>query len=108
MSMNQEKKFGLTERDIQTIQAIFKKYPEVVEVHIFGSRAKENYKIGSDIDLALINEGVSDKIIRKLQSDFEDSNLPYTVDLVNFPLLKHSDFIDHINRVGIIIYNSGE
>ena len=66
MSKSLKNKFGLTERDMQTIQDIFNKYPEVEVVHIFGSRAKGTFKIGSDVDLALMNTGINDKIIRKL------------------------------------------
>lgn len=104
MSQNGKNKFGLTQRDMHTIQNIFNKYPEIEQVHIFGSRAKDNYKTGSDIDLALMNKGISDKTISKLQNDFEESSLPYTVDLVNFALLKHPEIVAHINRVGIIFY----
>ena len=104
MIKNSKNKYGLTDRDIKTLQDIFRKYTEVKEVHLFGSRAKGNYKTGSDIDLAVMNEGVKSKTITKLVVDFEESSLPFTVDLINFPTLKHTDLIDHINRVGTIFY----
>ncbi|MGQ0827286.1 MAG: nucleotidyltransferase domain-containing protein [Bacteroidota bacterium] len=100
MNSIRENKFGLTVRDMQTILNIFSKYREVKEVHIFGSRAKDTYRPGSDIDLAIMNKKVTDRTITQLQNDFEESSLPYTVDLVNYPLLKHPEFIDHIKRVG--------
>ncbi len=56
---NLSNKFGLTDRDIQTIHDILYKYPEVSLVHIFGSRAKGTSKPGSDIDLAIMNKGTS-------------------------------------------------
>jgi len=97
-------KFGLSERDMATIQNIFENYPLVCLVLIFGSRAKGNYKSGSDIDLAIMNESLTDKEIVKLKSDFEESNLPYTVDLVNYISLKHLDLKNHIDRVGQTLY----
>jgi predicted nucleotidyltransferase len=104
MSKSLKNRFGLTDRDMQTIQVIFNKYPEVEEVHIFGSRAKGIHKNGSDIDLAVMNQGVNENNLTKMRSDFEESSLPFKIDLINFPTLKHSGFIDHIKRVGITIY----
>ncbi len=104
MSKKPESKFGLTDRDINTIHSIFSKYPEVQEVHIFGSRAKGIQKPGSDIDLAIMNPGVNEMIVTKLLSDFEESSLPYKIDLIYFPALKQLEFIGHIKRIGIPFY----
>ena len=105
-SMNKKGKnsFGLSDRDVKTLQDIFKKYPDVKNVFVFGSRAKGTYKQGSDIDLAIMNEGVQDMFIRKMKSDFEDSSLPYVVDLVNYPTLKHPELKNHIDRVGVPLF----
>ncbi len=100
--------FGLTVRDMTTIQSIFESYPEVETVLIFGSRAKGNYKLGSDVDLAIMNEGVSIKRMAQLRSDFEESSLPYVIDLVHFPKVDHQEFIDHISRVGAPFYKKSE
>ncbi len=105
-SMNKKGKnsFGLSDRGMKTLQDIFKKYPDVKNVFVFGSRAKGTYKQGSDIDLAIMNEGVQDMFIRKMKSDFEDSSLPYVVDLVNYPTLKHPELKNHIDRVGVPLF----
>jgi predicted nucleotidyltransferase len=92
--------FGLTDRDMTTFKDIFKKYPDVKTVFIFGSRAKNSYKPGSDIDLAVMNEA----IIRKINVEFEESSLPYRVELLDYHTLKHVDLKSHIDRVGIVFY----
>jgi uncharacterized protein len=97
-------KFGLSARDQKTIAEIFEQFPEVTLVHIFGSRAKGNFHPGSDIDLAIMNEGVDDHILRQLKNDFEESSLPYFVDVINFPTLKHEELKEHIEQVGKVIY----
>ncbi len=97
--------FGLTIRDMETIVDIFKKHPAVHEVHVFGSRAKGSYQPGSDIDLAIMNEGVNTQELSRMRAAFEDSLLPYFVDLVNFPQLKHAELKEHIQRVGKVIYS---
>ncbi len=51
-----------------------------------------------------MNEGVKDTFIREMESDFEDSSLPYTVDLVNYHTIKHLELKNHIDRVGVPFY----
>ena len=101
---NLSKKYGLTDRDIQTRNNILHKYPEVLLVHIFGSRAKGTSKPGSDIDLSIMNMGANSNILHNLKNEFEESSLPYKVDLVDFHTLTNPDFAEHIKRVGIIFY----
>ena len=96
---------GLTNRDIQTLQDILSRYSKVKKVFLFGSRATGNYQKGSDIDIAVMNEGVSDKTIRSIISDCEESTLPYFVDVINFPELSHPGLKDHIKKVGKLFYS---
>lgn len=104
MAGDQENQFGLTERDMETINHILIRFPEVKEVQLFGSRAKGSNKSGSDIDLAIVNTGVSEKTIRNLKSEFDDSSLPYKVDIVNLPEINHPELSEHIKRVGVVFY----
>ncbi|MBF0450462.1 MAG: nucleotidyltransferase domain-containing protein [Candidatus Magnetomorum sp.] len=96
--------FGLTDRDMKTFNKIFKKYPNVNNVVVFGSRAKGSYKNGSDIDLTIMDETISDGDIIKMKNDFDDSSLPYFVDLINYKTLKQQELKNHIDRVGIPFY----
>jgi uncharacterized protein len=105
MAAVQNIQYGLSDRDVKTIRNIFQKYSDVITVHIFGSRAKGNYKPGSDIDLAIMNTPLEEKTLMCLKNDFEESSLPYMVDLVHFPTLSHPEFIEHIQRVGKLFYN---
>jgi predicted nucleotidyltransferase len=43
----------------EKINSIFNKYNAIEKVIIYGSRAKGNYKTGSDIDLTLIGENIT-------------------------------------------------
>jgi predicted nucleotidyltransferase len=96
--------YGLTDRDTQTLFGIFNKFQEVESVYLYGSRAKGVYKLGSDIDLAIMNKGVSKKTIRTIKAEMEDSNLPYFVDITNFTTLTHKELAEHIQRVGVPFY----
>ena len=45
--------YGLSDRTIDTLYAIFRKYSGIKQAILYGSRAKGNYRRGSDIDLTL-------------------------------------------------------
>jgi len=89
---------------MQTLTGIFQKYPEVKNVCLFGSRAKGTHKQGSDIDLAIMNEGVSDKTLRAIVAHFEESSLPYNVDVANLTTVTHRELKEHVGRVGVAVY----
>lgn len=98
--------FGLSARDRDSIYSILKKYKDITSVILFGSRAKGTFKKGSDIDLAIFTESVSEEIILKLKEDFEESSLPYRVDIVHYPTLTHQELKNHIDRVGVSFYKT--
>jgi predicted nucleotidyltransferase len=51
-------RYGLKDLDIQKIQSVFTQFPEIQKVIIYGSRAKGNFKMGSDIDLTIVGENL--------------------------------------------------
>ena len=51
--------FGLLTSDLNFIISLFQKFPSIQEVKIFGSRAKGNFKNGSDVDLSIKGELVT-------------------------------------------------
>ena len=97
-------KFGLTDDSIQLIHDILKKYPEVEKAIIYGSRAKGNYRPGSDIDLTLLGTNLTYNIRSQIASDLDDSYSPYLFDISIFDKLNSPDLEEHINRVGQIFY----
>ncbi len=59
--------------------------PVGTKVWVFGSRVNWTTKDSSDLDLALEGESqLSHKVLGTLKDAFEDSSLPYTVDVVDF------------------------
>jgi uncharacterized protein len=97
-------RYGLSEGTIQKICAILSCYPQVKKSVLYGSRAKGNYKTGSDIDLTLIGEDLSLNLLYKILRDIDELYLPYTVDLSIFKDIGDPDVIEHIQRVGITFY----
>jgi uncharacterized protein len=97
-------KSGLSERDTNALVAVFKQHSAIEEIWIFGSRAKGNYKKGSDIDLAIMNKGVSEREVNRIKTEIEESSLPYIIDLIDFTTLQHRELKEHIERVGVSFY----
>lgn len=97
--------FGLPDETRLAMQRVFARYPEIQKVVIYGSRAKGNYRPGSDIDLTLLGEAIDNTILSKVLVDLDDLNTPYLMDVSIFKQLSSADLIEHIERVGQVFYS---
>ena len=98
-------KYGLPQSAIQKINAVLSRYPQVEKAILYGSRAKGNYKNGSDIDLTLQGTALSLNIVYKILDDIDELLLPYTIDLSIFKDISDPDVIEHIQRIGMTFYD---
>ncbi|OYU65969.1 MAG: DNA polymerase III subunit beta [Cytophagaceae bacterium BCCC1] len=93
--------FGISNRSFEYIKQTFESYPEIKEVLVFGSRAKGNYRNGSDIDLAIKGTGNCLKLALDISGILNERlPIPYQVDVLSYYDLENSDLISHIDRVG--------
>ena len=97
-------KYGLPERTVEKMCAVFAKYSEVERAVLYGSRAKGNYRPGSDIDLTLLGANLKRQLCATIDDELDDLLLPYSIDLSVFPELKHPELEAHIERVGKVLY----
>ena len=78
---------------------------EISEVLLFGSRAKGNYKIGSDVDLAIKGDRVTPTTVLELSDCLnEEKPLPYFFDVIQYETIDELRLVEHIDRVGIVIF----
>jgi predicted nucleotidyltransferase len=68
-------------KHLQIIKTILSHYN--YSFYVFGSRITQKAKRFSDIDLLYFENIPSDTLL-KLEEEFEESDLPYKVDLVNY------------------------
>ncbi|MBO7463573.1 MAG: nucleotidyltransferase domain-containing protein [Bacteroidales bacterium] len=101
-------KFGLSDKVIDEINGVFSRHSEVEKVLIFGSRAKGNYRPGSDIDLAVIGSNIDFRLILKISCEIDDLELLYGVDLLDYQAKKGTPIGEHIDRVGQVFYSCDE
>ena len=96
---------GLTLDDLNKLTSLFAKNEHIERVVLYGSRAKGTFKPFSDVDITLFGDAITHQDLSQLLFDVDDLLLPYQFDISIFNMLKNSDLIEHINRVGIEIYN---
>jgi predicted nucleotidyltransferase len=102
-------KYGLKETTIQKICAVLARFPQVDKAVLYGSRAKGNYRNGSDIDLTLRGgAALTLRVLYRIMDEIDDLLLPYTIDLSIFNDIGDPDVIGHIQRVGLTFYEKAQ
>ncbi|MBF0399498.1 MAG: nucleotidyltransferase domain-containing protein [Magnetococcales bacterium] len=97
-------RYGLADETIEKICSVFECYQEIDKAVLYGSRARGNFKPGSDIDLTLYGENLTFDLCATVAEAMDDLLLPYTVDLSVFDTLEQTKLREHIERVGVKIY----
>lgn len=99
-----EGKFGLSELNLRELHAILSSIPHIEEAIIYGSRARGNYKNGSDVDLSLKGRDLTFHDLAVLDDKLYCSYIPYFFDTNDYNRLTNTALIDSINREGEVIY----
>ena len=98
-------RFGLPSPAIEKICEVFSRHPHVEKAILYGSRAKGNYKNGSDIDLTLRGDGLGFRDLLAMMNELDELLLPYTIDLSILGMIRHVPLREHIERVGQEFYH---
>lgn len=98
-----EELYGLRADIIEKIVQTIKKNMKIQKIILFGSRAKETYKKGSDIDISIISEDLNLKELNHIKVLLDDLMLPYKIDLLDYGRISNTDLKEHINRVGKVL-----
>ena len=96
--------FGLSQDTFKKITNLLKKYPEIEQVKIYGSRARGDYRTGSDIDLAFFFQSDTDLSCR-LSWELDELATPYLFNVVDYHTLKNTELKKEIDRHGQTLYN---
>lgn len=95
---------GLPSAIARQIQAELSRYPAVRQAILFGSRAMGTHRRNSDIDLCLDAPDLPFADFLQLAAMLDEQVLPYSLDLVLQHHIDNSDLLDHIRRVGVVVY----
>lgn len=96
---------GLSDEQMRCLCDVFTRFPSVKSAVLFGSRAKGTFRAGSDVDLAV--KGCSETDVIQLSAALnEETVLPFFFDVVSYETIQNGDLIEHIERVGITVYEN--
>jgi len=79
--MTGEWPFGLSPATLEKLNSVFAQHDAINSVLIYGSRAKGNFRAGSDIDLTIKGDEIPFAEFMQIEDQIDDLMLPYTVDL---------------------------
>jgi len=102
---NNQTQYGLEKSDIQYIVNVLKENSKVQQIILFGSRAKNTYSNGSDIDIALRGEILNTNDVINLSVELDELDLPYKIDLVIYERIQEKALKEHIKRAGVVLFN---
>lgn len=86
----------------------FRRYPEIREVLLFGSRAKGTFHPGSDIDLAVIAPTMSQQRFTALWSEVDALPIVFRIDLLHWDTLGNAALKEKILAEGQSFYKPAE
>lgn len=104
MEIKDEVKYGLLESDINQIVSVLQLNRNITKIVLFGSRAKGTYHAGSDVDLALSGANLGLQDVLDLSIEIDKLSLPYMFDLILYNRIKETSLLDHLQRVGITLF----
>ena len=101
--------FGLESDVIEKIHAVFARFESIDVAILYGSRAKGNYKTGSDIDLTLKTHScLPHGFLLDVANAIDDLDLIYSFDISLLDHINNDNLLEHIDRVGVEFYNAKE
>jgi len=98
--------FGLPVAAIAAMQRVFAQHPGIRQAIVYGSRAKGNYRPGSDIDLTLDAPTLAFGEFLQIDQALDDLMLPYRIDLSLLAQIDNQDLRSHIARVGKVLWQN--
>lgn len=94
--------FGLSDRTIQELLDYFSNKKDIEKVLIFGSRVKNTYTTGSDIDFAIFTDNHKD--FYKISGELDDLPTPYKFDVIDYKTLTHEGMKKSIDNDGELFF----
>ena len=89
--------------ELELVRSLLRQHHEVESATLFGSRAMGTHTPRSDVDLALAGSlGALDA--EAIAAELEELPLPYRFDVHALAAITHAPLLEHIARVGIVIY----
>ncbi len=89
--------------ELELVLSVLRQHPEIESATLFGSRAKGTHSDRSDVDLALAGS-LGALGAAAIAAELEELPLPYRFDVHALAAITHTPLLEHIARVGMVIY----
>lgn len=106
--MDNSQTYGLDEKELLSVISVLKQNAKIDSVILFGSRAKGNFSVGSDVDISLLGANITLNDILEASLKIDELELPYKFDLIIYDRIQEKALIEHINRIGIKLFDRNE
>ena len=90
---------------LELVRSVFRLHPEVTSATLFGSRTKATHTHRSDVDLVVAGD-IEPLRAEAIAAELEELPLPYRFDVLSLAHIQHRPLMEHIRRVGILIYRA--
>ena len=97
-------KYGIPETKWEEVLETISREPRVEAIILYGSRAKQTFRLGSDIDLCLEAPSLDFSSLLRIENELDDLLLPWKIDITLRDRIDDPDLLDHIARVGKTLY----
>ena len=97
-----DKEFDINPIYLKILLEIFENTPSLDQVMLFGSRARGDHKLKSDIDLAINTNNIN--ALKFIKSQVEESNILLKVDVVDINYVKSTKLVENINNDGVVFW----
>lgn len=103
---NEVRKYGLSLNIWDSLNEIFRDFPQIESAILFGSRALGNFRPGSDVDIAIKGKNINLDHILTISLKVDGLYLPYRFDFVIYNRIKENALKNHIDKFGKNIYKT--
>ncbi|MEQ9107828.1 MAG: nucleotidyltransferase domain-containing protein [Limnobacter sp.] len=91
---------------VRQLTSVFARYPNIETVYLFGSRAKGNFRDGSDIDLAVLAPEMKPEIFTQLWNEIDALPMVFKVDCLHFEQLENDALKQKVLNEGVVFYQA--
>jgi predicted nucleotidyltransferase len=98
--------FGLPSHAMAGLKSVFASHPSIRSVTLYGSRAKGSHRYNSDIDLMVTAPDMTWSEFNRVEQEIDDLLLPWKVDLALIHHIENQDLLDHVDRVGVVVFSA--
>ena len=95
---------GISAEICATLVQVFARFGTIEKVFLFGSRAKNTYKNGSDIDLAVFSSKMSGAEFSNLWNQIDALPIIFTIDILHWDALTNLALKEKIVSEGQLFY----